>query len=150
MLIILTAALTACGSQTPIPATQPAVPTEEVPQPAQAPTATKTTIPTTTAPTVTESLSTSVSFAANIKPILDTRCIKCHGVEQIKKGLDLQTYENIFAGSNNGPVIEPGNADNSLLVQLIIEGEMPKRGEPVSPAELQLITDWINQGALNN
>ncbi len=62
----------------------------------------------------------------------------------------MQTYDNIFAGSRNGPVIEPGNAADSLLVQLIVDGEMPNRGAPVTPEELQLIIDWVNQGALNN
>jgi hypothetical protein len=86
----------------------------------------------------------------DIKPIFDARCIKCHGVERVKEGLDLQTYENIMAGSRNGSVVEPGNAAGSYLVELITNGKMPNRGEPVTPAELKLIQDWINQGALNN
>jgi hypothetical protein len=55
-----------------------------------------------------------------------------------------------MAGSRNGSVVEPGNANNSLLVQLIEEGKMPDRGDPVTADELQLIIDWVNQGALNN
>ena len=86
----------------------------------------------------------------DIQPILSARCTKCHGVEQTKEGLDLRTYESIFAGSRNGSVIEPANTADSLLVQLIVEGEMPNRGDPVTSAELQLIIDWVNQGALNN
>jgi hypothetical protein len=33
---------------------------------------------------------------------------------------------------------------------LIIAGEMPNRGEMVTPEELQILMDWVNQGALNN
>jgi hypothetical protein len=47
-------------------------------------------------------------------------------------------------------VLVPGDANASLLVELIVKGDMPNRGEPVTPAELQLIMDWVNQGALNN
>lgn len=152
-LLILTIALTACGGgETPLPATEPATPTEAVSQPTEAPTVTEAPVAaaTTEAPAINSSTTSGVSFVADIKPILDTRCIKCHGVEQTKEGLDLQTYENIFAGSRNGSVVEPGNADDSLLVQLIVEGEMPNRGQPVTPEELQLIINWVNQGALNN
>ncbi len=154
--LILTVALSACGSSSPQAPAEPATATEAFSQLTEEPTATESTIPATEAPAATEttpaaeSTSAGVSFAADIKPIFDTRCIKCHGVERTKEGLDMQTYENILAGSNNGPVIEPGNADNSLLVQLIVDGEMPDRGDPVTPDELQLIINWINQGALNN
>ncbi len=155
--LIFTITLSACGTGTPLIATEPAAPTEAFTQPTDAPTATEisvateTPIPATTEAPVTDSATaTGVSFINDIKPILDTRCIKCHGVDQIKEGLDLQTYENIFAGSRNGSVVEPGNANDSLLVQLIVEGEMPNRGQPVTPEELQLIIDWVNQGALNN
>ena len=155
-LLIFTLVLSACGGgETPLPTTEPAAPTETVPQPTETPVASETPLPATEAPTATEAPATNsaasgVSFVTDIKPILDARCIKCHGVEQTKEGLDLQTYENIFAGSRNGSVIEPGNATDSLLVQLIVEGEMPNRGQPVTPEELQLIIEWINQGALNN
>ena len=154
--LILTVALSACGSSSPQAPAEPATATEAFSQLTEEPNATESTIPATEAPAATEttpaaeSASAGVSFAADIKPIFDTRCIKCHGVERTKEGLDMQTYENILAGSNNGPVIEPGNADNSLLVQLIVDGEMPDRGDPVTPDELQLIINWINQGALNN
>lgn len=60
------------------------------------------------------------------------------------------TYDDLMAGSFNGPVVASGNADESLLVKLIVEGEMPNRGDKVTDAELQIIKDWINQGALNN
>jgi hypothetical protein len=53
-------------------------------------------------------------------------------------------------GSDNGPVVTPGNADNSLLVELLLNQKMPKRGPKFTPAQIQIIIDWINQGALDN
>lgn len=150
-------ALSACGAQqTPPPATEVAAPTDTAVPPTQVPAPTDTIVPSavpaaiTDTPAAAQPASNTVSFVNDIKPIFDNRCIKCHGVERVKEGLDLQTYEKLMAGSRNGPVIEPGNADNSYLVQQIIEGKMPDRGEPVTPDELQLIIDWVNQGALNN
>ena len=151
--LILTVVLSACGSSAPQTPAEPVAATEAAPQLSEEPTATESTVPATDAantPAADNSTSTGISFANDVQPILNARCIKCHGVERVKEGLDLQSYDNLIAGSNNGPVIEAGNADNSLFVQLIVEGEMPNRGDPVTPAELQLITDWVNQGALNN
>ena len=155
--LTLSIALSACAGEASLPTIEPAISTEASTQPTQAPISTETSAPTVEIPTVTEAPAATdnttaavVSFVNDIKPIFDARCIKCHGVEQTKEGLDMQTYENIFAGSRHGSVIEPGNATDSLLVQLIVEGEMPNRGEPVTPEELQLIIDWVNQGALNN
>ena len=62
----------------------------------------------------------------------------------------MMTYDNLMTGSFNGPVVVAGNADESLLVELIAKNEMPDRGPKVTPEELQTIIDWVNQGALNN
>ena len=151
-------ALAACGTQAPAPtATEPATATQAEPTPTQPPAATDTVTAPTEAPATeaaapaTEAPAASgVSFANDVQPILNAKCIKCHGVEQVKEGLDNRSYESISAGSFNGPVIVPGNANESLFVKLIVEGEMPNRGTKVTPEELQLIIDWVNQGALNN
>ena len=55
-----------------------------------------------------------------------------------------------MAGSKNGPVIAAGDADNSLLVELVSTQKMPKRGPKLTPDQVQVIIDWVNQGALNN
>jgi mono/diheme cytochrome c family protein len=83
-------------------------------------------------------------------PILNASCVKCHGVEQVKEGLDMTSYAVLMAGSFNGPVIAPGDAANSFLVQQVVEGEMPKRGPKLTAEQIQIISDWVNQGALNN
>jgi len=91
-----------------------------------------------------------VSFAADVLPIMKSRCINCHGGQEVEEGLDLTSYEGLMAGSENGPVILPGDADNSLLGQALIEREMPKRGPKLKPEQAQLIIDWINAGAPDN
>ncbi len=116
--------------------------------PAQEATATTTSelAPTATAPGV----SSEVSFSKDILPVLQSRCINCHGGQRTSEGLDMKTYESLMAGSQNGSVISPGDAANSSFVTLAAEGKMPKRGPKLTPAEVQLLTDWVNAGAPNN
>jgi len=157
-LAILTILITSCGGQTP--QTQPgaATATETVSQPMQpapsaitpfsSPIATDTSSPAADAPT--ETPVASVSFINDVLPIFENSCNKCHGVEQIKEGLDMRTYETLMTGSFNGTVITPGNAEDSFLVQQLLDGEMPKRGPKLTLEQIQIIINWINAGALNN
>lgn len=100
--------------------------------------------------TETPPFETMVSFNQNILPILNRSCTRCHGGTRKEKGLDLRNYEAIMAGSKNGPVVIPGDPDNSPLVYLVVQGKMPKRGAKLTPEEVQIFVDWVIQGALNN
>jgi uncharacterized membrane protein len=102
------------------------------------------------APAAAEAPAGSVSFANDVMPVLQSRCLNCHGGERVEAGLNMGSYEEIMAGSENGPVIVPGDAANSLLVELVSNQKMPKRGPKLTPPQVQLITDWVNSGAPNN
>ena len=158
--ILLIGLLTACGSPaTEIPAS---LPTEEPATPTQAftdiPASTDTAIPTSTIvpidtaipATQASSQDATVSFANDIQPLLENRCGNCHGGNKTEEGLNLLSYEAITKGSDNGPVVNAGAADDSLLVEMVVTLEMPKRGPKLTPPQVQLIIDWVNQGALNN
>jgi len=108
--------------------------------------------PSAAAPAATppSSTSTPVSFAADVLPIFAARCQRCHGSGQAQAGLHLTSYDDVLAGSNNGPVVEPGNADNSYLVDLIVSGQMPLGAAKLPDSEIQTIVDWINAGAPDN
>jgi uncharacterized membrane protein len=149
--LLALAILTACGGNAAQTPPEPATATATLPQPTatEPPVATESAVPTQEA-TQISSTEASVSFAGNVMPILESRCIKCHGVESKKEGLSLLNYNDLMAGSFNGQVVIPGDTTNSLMVKLIVEGEMPNRGPKITPEELQVIMDWVNQGALNN
>jgi len=151
-ILILAFALTAaCGSGSAPAAEPPAsAPTaEEAAQPTEVPPPVETASPT-EGTAAEESSSGQVSFSNDIMPIFENRCIDCHGGRRTREGLDMKTHESLMRGSNNGPVVTPGDAEASLLVELIVSGDMPNRGPKVTPAELQLIIEWVNLGALNN
>ncbi len=91
------------------------------------------------------------SFAADILPIFQRQCAACHGA---LGGWDGSTYESVMNTGNNAPVILPGDPDNSLLAQKLLNtqeigGMMPVSG-PLSYADIQLILDWITAGAEDN
>jgi hypothetical protein len=75
-----------------------------------------------------------------VGPILEARCVACHGGTA---GLDLDSYQGVLAGGNLGPAIVPGNAEESLLV------ELQRNGHPNSMAsrELEWVIQWIDTGA---
>ena len=93
----------------------------------------------------------SPSFNADILPILTSRCAfaGCH-VARGPYGIDLRTYDALIAGGNDGAIVIVGNAQESELVEQIVEGEMPPSGPPLPAAQTQLIIDWVNEGAKNN
>ena len=153
VLLLVTGLLSACVSNTTqTPALQPTVVVETIAPATQAPTATSAaTI--TSAPAAQDTPAASaatVSFSKDIVPILDNSCVNCHGGDRIEEGLKLQSYEDVFAGSKNGAVVVPGDASNSLLAELVANHKMPKRGAKLTNPQVQLIIDWINEGALNN
>ncbi|MDH3223296.1 MAG: hypothetical protein OEO23_06240 [Gemmatimonadota bacterium] len=97
-----------------------------------------------------------VSFAGDVLPIFQNRCVECHGgvdengEERREALLDLRSYEGLMAGSEFGEVIEPGDAEASYLLEMIVEGDMPDEGDPVPEAEIETIRSWIAAGAENN
>jgi mono/diheme cytochrome c family protein len=152
--ILMTLFISACATATPpatpepVPATETSLPPTETQIPS-----TETSAPATDTPAAATEppvATGDVSFTNDVLPILLTSCGQCHGVREVKEGLDLTTHAGIMAGSFNGAVITPGNANDSYLVQQIIDGEMPKRGPKLTAEQIQIITDWVNQGALNN
>src|SRR5258708_38456816 len=64
-------------------------------------------------------------FAKQIRPILETQCVECHGGKATKHGLDLTTREGLLRGGDGGPAIVPGKATESLLYRRITHADEP-------------------------
>ncbi|HET9913679.1 MAG TPA: c-type cytochrome domain-containing protein [Anaerolineales bacterium] len=153
LFILIVGVLSACGVQ---PANSPtSQPTEEAlpatEAPPDPPPAADTAAPTEPAAATQPAVEgATVSFTNDILPIFESRCVNCHGGEKTQEGLDLKTHAALMAGSDNGSVVTAGDATNSLLVELVVSQKMPKRGPKLTPPQVQLLTDWVNQGALDN
>ncbi len=73
------------------------------------------------------------------------KCIECHGTDG-QKGVDLTSYETIMLGGESGPIVIPGQPDQSLLVQ-VQSGATPHFGQ-FTAGELDQIIAWIAAGAV--
>ena len=91
------------------------------------------------------------SFQNDVLPILAQRCALagCH-VAGGPLGVDLRTYASVLQGGQRGAIVVAGDAAGSEIVNQISTGRMPPGGPPLDAAQVQLITDWINDGAQNN
>ena len=58
----------------------------------------------------------TVTFEADIRPILKAHCFHCHGEDgSAKGGLDVRLQKLLIKGGKHGPAIAPGQAEKSLL-----------------------------------
>jgi hypothetical protein len=94
----------------------------------------------------------TVSFAADIAPLLAEHCLNCHGRARRPSGrLDLVTFAGLLRGGDNGPPVTPGKAQESLLIGKLrgtADGErMPLRQPPLSDEAIAKIETWITDGA---
>ena len=89
----------------------------------------------------------TVSFVKEVAPILITHCGPCH-IADAKGDLSFANYSILMQGTlANGAVILPGFADRSSLVTLVEEGEMPKKGGPLTASEKSKLRIWVDEGA---
>jgi len=95
-----------------------------------------------------------VTYAKDIKPLLDKTCIKCHGTEKQKGKLRLDSLAGILKGGEDGKVVKPADSAGSILVQNVArlgdkDNWMPPedKGGPLTAEQIGLIRAWIDQGA---
>jgi mono/diheme cytochrome c family protein len=104
-----------------------------------------------TSPVADQPPTEGVSFASDVMPIFDAECAACHGNFG---GWDASTYTSVLGTGNNAPVIIPGDPENSLLAQKMVGTQLI--GDIMPPAallpedEIQVVLDWIAEGALDN
>ena len=95
-----------------------------------------------------------VDYARQVKPVLQSRCYACHGALKQEAGLRLDTARQAIQGGDSGAAIKPSDPDASLLLKRVTETDeslrMPPEGEPLKPAEIANLKDWILQGAVSD
>lgn len=93
----------------------------------------------------------NIDFQKQVQPVLRSRCQACHGAAQQIGGLRLDTRQGAMAGGYSGAVILPGNGAGSKLIQRVQGGKgvmiMPPAGKPLTAAEIEILKQWIDQGA---
>ncbi len=94
-----------------------------------------------------------VSFSADVMPLFEFRCLDCHGRDG---GWDSSTHDLIINSGDHGPAVIPGDPEGSLLAQKLLgthaEGDImpPSPLRALRDEQIQLVLQWIAEGALDN
>jgi len=93
-----------------------------------------------------------VDFNVEIKPILESACLSCHGPEKPKGKFSLDTKAGALKGGEKGVAIVPGKPDDSPLYKSTVlplghEDIMPPKGSPLARTQSDSLRTWIAQGA---
>ena len=88
------------------------------------------------------------SYETDVRPLLEAKCLRCHGPKVKKAELDLSAVATILQGGESGPAVVPGKPEESPLYEMVHDGSMPadKKGR-LSEAEVDALRRWIEAGA---
>jgi len=91
--------------------------------------------------------STLTIYQLAIAPILDRKCVSCHGPDKTKGDLQLNTPENISFGGESGDLIEDGILMKTIQLPLEHESHMPPEGKlQLTDDEKSIIRLWVKTG----
>lgn len=93
-----------------------------------------------------------VDFSTEVKPVLNKHCISCHGGVKQSGGFSVLFKEEALGVTKSGkPAIVPGHPEKSEFIRRLTckdpKERMPQKGEPLTEAEIDLLTRWVKQGA---
>lgn len=93
-----------------------------------------------------------VDFTKEVWPILEARCLRCHGLERPKSQFRLTSRQDALKGGENGHDIVENHSEKSPLIyyvsRLVDDYEMPPKGkgDPLTPEQVGVLRAWIDQG----
>ncbi|MDZ4684397.1 MAG: PSD1 and planctomycete cytochrome C domain-containing protein [Planctomycetaceae bacterium] len=93
-------------------------------------------------------------YSASIKPLLAKKCVACHGPVKQEAGLRLDTAALIVRGGEDGAVVVKAKPAESRLLARVRSADPHERmppegeGEPLTPAQIELLATWIERGAV--
>ena len=91
----------------------------------------------------TACISTNMSYAKDITPILQASCTGCHSGTKPQGAIDLTTYVNVYKYALNGKLY-------GSVAHLAGYIAMPSASVSISTCEISKIKSWIDSGSKNN
>lgn len=95
--------------------------------------------------------SETISFAKDIAPVLAQNCTECHGGNNPRANLSLNTMARLIRGGDRGEPVLPGKGADSLIVKKLkgtADGaRMPMGRAPLDSAVIARFEKWIDEGA---
>lgn len=98
---------------------------------------------------------TPISYHRDIKPILQAHCHGCHQPAKPGGSFVMTAFDALVkGGESETAAIVPGKPEESYLIDQITPTDgaaaMPKDKPPLSQVEIETITNWIRQGAVDD
>ncbi len=93
----------------------------------------------------------SAFFELRVRPLLQRRCVSCHGPAVQQSGLRLDRAEGLKQGGRRGAPIRVGDPEGSLLLRVVSGREAGLRMPPDAPlpaAEIADLGRWVRAGAV--
>lgn len=84
-----------------------------------------------------------VSYANEVKPIIDISCNSCHSASENQGFVILEAHSDILKYANNGSLV--GSIEHKSGWSA-----MPKSASKLDACKIDKITSWVNAGAPNN
>src|SRR6476469_210293 len=86
----------------------------------------------------------AVDYVREVKPLLAEHCYKCHGAQQQKSDLRLDTVALALKGGENGPALKAGDSAKSLMIQTArgtheTIAQMPYKKPALTEAQIVLL-----------
>ena len=97
----------------------------------------------------------TVDFNHDIRPILSEHCFPCHGPDRNhrKAGLRLDQPDGLTESEEGGPILLPGSAEKSPLIQRVLSHDPDEVMPPpdalleLNPSQKDMLVQWVNEGA---
>ena len=88
----------------------------------------------------------------DVQRLFHEKCTSCHTGAEAARGLRLDSWGALIAGSDHGEAVIPFDAARSLMVELttkLVGGPHPTEvgGGTLSDTEVALLSEWIDEGA---
>jgi hypothetical protein len=93
------------------------------------------------------------TYAKDVAPILNKYCLNCHGTDtENPSELFMDDFASLMKGGKHGETVVPGKpAVSNLYLKMLPEPpfgkQMPRGHRKITQEEIQIIKDWIEQGA---
>jgi len=97
-----------------------------------------------------------IDYSRQVRPILAGRCFQCHGPDAETREAELRLDDAAISTAklpSGETAITPGDPDASALIARVTSSDEssvmppPGTGKPLSPAEVEILKQWIREGA---
>ncbi len=92
-----------------------------------------------------------VSFTKDVAPLINEKCVRCHGPSLQAATLRLDSFTDWKKGGKGGILLAQGAPQQSLIIGRLTTNDkisrMPKDEEALTREQITLIANWIGQGA---